>query len=191
MTQQFLSVQLIYSFNYICTNTEWSIYKLCFTDWEPVARDKIFYFDLDTEQLQIRTESDDGYIRVRFADNYTVSGPSLKVGLITPPTAQYMVKGCLDSAVDFELVNTTTPRVWTVGKHGGKLNLRCNGVQIFEIDLEKDQLCRHFWYPDFSRIVFPENKYLNGGKADNATDHVRKYTIGMTLPFFKPFCLIF
>ena len=142
-------------------------------------------FDLDTDQLQIRTDSDEGIIRVRFTDitdEGTVSGPGIKIGPFTPPTAKYTVKNCVENgAVEFELPDTTTPRVWTVGILARKLTLRCNGVVIFDIDLKKDFKCENGWSLDFARIVFPENKYLNGGKADTASDFVRKYSSGMTI----------
>ena len=142
-------------------------------------------FDLDTDQLQIRTDSDEGIIRVRFTDKDTMSGPGIKIWSLSPPTANYVVKNCVeDGAVEFALPGTTTPRVWTVGISARKLTLLCNGEQIFEIDLKKDFKCEDGWSLDFARIAFPENKYLNGGAADTASNFVRKYTSGMSAWLF-------
>ena len=142
-------------------------------------------FDLDTDQLQIRTDSDEGIIRVRFTDQDTMSGPGIKIGSLTPPTAKYTVYQICEgnSGVKFILSNTTTPRVWTVAKQAGKLILHCNGEQIFGIDLNKDT-CEDGWSLNFARIVFPKNQYLNGGNADTASDFVRIYTSGMSAWLF-------
>ena len=79
-----------------------------------------------------------------------------------------------DTAIPKDLLGTDDNRVWTIKEENSKLELTCNGVQIFEFDFSDpgvSENCKSRW-----SLGAPILKFAG---TDNASDFYRKYISGM------------
>ena len=136
-------------------------------------------FDYKSTPLQIRSNSKIGssdLIWTQFVDS---SGNGRGISITLGYTPSYEIGYCTDETViPKELLGTDDNRVWTLKEENSKLELTCNGVQIFEFDFAGPgvrESCKNKWSLGATILKFAS--YSSG--TDNASDFYRRYTSGM------------
>ena len=107
-------------------------------------------------------------------DESKAAGFSISFG----STPKYSLGYCeINKSIDREMFRLNSHKVWTIRKENTRVMLKCNGVQIFEIDtsLSAGENCEKKWSMKFDSMRF----YADGEKsADTASDFFRAYTSG-------------
>jgi len=127
------------------------------TGWRPTETDNAdINFNIESTSLQIQTDSEVGEedkLLVMFDDT-----AELGVRFLDPP--QYWIE-CTDYT-NFTLPNSSKrdKQVWTISKHDGTLELRCDGEEIVKFNYSQVlsiENCRNKWSQSFSTIKFHDN----------------------------------
>ena len=110
------------------------------------------------------------------------SGKGAGISVRFDSTPNYHIGSCLNKnrpKIATEKLGEYNDRVWTIEKHGTRLKLLCNGVEIFNYDTHtsNETDCRDRWTLEFNEMRFTDNT-VNNGKADTASDLYRQHTTG-------------
>ena len=138
--------------------------KNLFLDWTDVVRHKFIDWDLETQPLQIKTDSVAGsedYMTLIF---YTQDNNDIydfrSLGYIsvkfTAPLA-YAVRSCTSGYNQFPISPPTEPsKIWTISKSFADLTIDCNGVRLLEINFASDSRseCENKWSQDVAKFSF-------------------------------------
>ena len=150
-----------------------------FTDWTDVVRHKFIDLDLETQPLQIKTDSETGngdYMTVVFytQDNDDVydyeSLGYIAVWFAVP--LEYTVSSCTSSYRQFPVTPPTEPnKIWTISKSFTDLTIDCNGVKVVTINFDSDSrpMCKKKWSQDVAKFAFWGTSY----DKDTASDGYR------------------
>ena len=70
-------------------------------------------------------------------------------------------------------------RIWTFNKQENKMDVSCNGIKIFDMDLDvypysNDEDCKSEWSRNFAHIKFVHQSNL----TDTASDYMRNCEYG-------------
>ena len=139
--------------------------KNLFLDWTDVERHKFIDWDLETQPIQIKTDSKTGsgdYMTLTFytQDNDNVNDFE-SLGYIavrfTDPL-EYLVRSCTSGYNQFPISPPTEPtKIWTISKSFTDLKIDCNGVRVLEINFAgHGSTCNNKWSQDVAKIAFWE-----------------------------------
>ena len=81
--------------------------------------------------------------------------------------------------ISIDKLGADNNRIWTLEKDSARVKLLCNGVVIYDIEIEasdKDS-CGNLWSHDFAGMRFMDRTDV-GKTKDTASDFFRQYTNG-------------
>ena len=130
---------------------------------------------------------------IRFIEIDTNIGPGITIIFSDPPL--YAIGYC-KSMAEFEVsmpnASASGYRIWTFKKQGNKTDLFCNGIKMFDLNLDvypysNNENCKDRWSRNFARIKFvhqPNDPDQPGDPprlTDTASDYMRQYEGGKLL----------
>ena len=154
-------------------------------DWiETEERSQNIQFDINSTPLQIYTDSEIGSGDIMWVQFLTDSENGAGISVRFDETPNYHIGGCTTNRPKIQLdkLGEDNDRIWTIEKHGTRLKLLCNGVEIFDYDTQtsNENDCKNRWSIDFTRMRFADytGTTINDGLKDTASDLYRKQTTG-------------
>ena len=142
-------------------------------------RNRKIQFDLNFTPLQIYTDSKIGSGDVMWVQFFASSG-GVGISVRFDSTPNYYIGLCVQrTVIPQNNLGKDNDRIWTIEKHGTRLKLLCNGVEIFNYETEtsSENDCKDRWTLDFIKIRFTDNT-ANNGNMDTASDLYRQHITG-------------
>ena len=147
-----------------------------FSDWTAAGTRGTFKeFDLESYPLQIQTNSVIGSGDLLYVGFYQVNSIVYEAGLAVWFEKQPKYLITCGSESSFTMPGGDMNRVWTFRKQDGRLQLQCDGAQIFDFNFAESpsEECRK-WSLDFARIQFMKTSMY----TDTSSDYFRKFAKG-------------
>ena len=153
-----------------------------FSEWSSVTPGKYIDLDIDSSPLQIQTDSvvgGDDLVRVRFVVLNSNVGPGIQIWFKDPP--EYQINYCSNPTIFTMPDAENEQRIWTFRKQNDRLQLQCNGAQIFDFNFKESAWsdCRDMWSADFAQMRFANSQRWG---FDTASDSFRQLTTSKYVP---------
>ena len=110
----------------------------------------------------------------QFLESNKINGAGISITFKLEPV--YNLGFCETEIIPQSKLGTDKNRIWTIEKENTRVKLTCNGVQIFDIDIElsSKEDCKTHWSLNFQILRFAEQT----NQVDTASDFFRQYTKG-------------
>ena len=123
---------------------------------------------------------------IQFFDSHSGGFAGIVIWFEIP---KYYIGFCESGTIPLSNLGSDTTRIWTIKKEDKRLMLSCNGVQIFDFDIEMlKSRCEERWTYNFDMMRFTDGTKVEAPAnwIDTASDFYRQYTNGKHETFVTP-----
>ena len=160
------------------------------SDWAAVGiRNREISFNINSTPLQVQTDSEIGsedQMWIQFFDSHLEGFTGIAIWFETP---RYRIGHCQSGTIPSSKLGTDIRRIWTIKKEDTRLMLSCNGMQIFDFDIQMLKSgCEERRSYDFDVMRFTDGTKVEAPAnwIDTASDFYRQFTDGKHETFVTP-----